>query len=31
MSFRDNIRVSVIIYRVFVFVYEKNGKNLMDK
>ena len=25
--FRDNIRVSVIIYRVSVFVYEKNGKN----
>ena len=26
-SFRDSIRVSVIIYRISVFVYEENDKN----
>ncbi len=26
-SFHDSIEFSVIIYRVSVFAYEKNGKN----
>ena len=28
-SFRDNARISVIIYRVSVIIYEKSGKNRM--